>query len=181
VGIVDEDIERVRAAVPIVDVVQQYVSLRRVGVRWVGLCPFHAEKTASFGVNEALGIYKCFGCNAGGDVISFVREIEHLDFVGAVELLANRAGIQLRYTSGGEGRDRHRRQVLLDAMANAVDWYHARLLDGPARRATTCGRAVWPGTSPASSSSAGPPTTGTPSSRASDCRATWLVTPAWPS
>jgi DNA primase len=135
VGIVDEDIERVRAAVPLVDVVQQYVSLRRVGVRWVGLCPFHAEKTASFGVNEALGIYKCFGCNAGGDVISFIREIEHLDFVAAVELLANRAGIQLRYTSGGEGRDRQRRQVLLDAMARSVDWYHARLLDGPDARA----------------------------------------------
>jgi DNA primase len=134
VGIVDEDIERVRAAVPIVDVVQQYVSMRRVGVRWVGLCPFHAEKTASFGVNEALGIYKCFGCNAGGDVISFIREIEHLDFVGAVELLANRAGIQLRYTSGGEGRDRQRRQVLLDAMARAVDWYHARLLEAPDAR-----------------------------------------------
>jgi DNA primase len=135
VGIVDEDIERIRVAVPIVDVVQQYVGLRRVGVRWVGLCPFHAEKTASFGVNESLGIYKCFGCQAGGDVISFVREIEHLDFVGAVELLATRAGIQLRYTSGGEGRDRQRRHVLLDAMAKAVDWYHQRLLDGPDARA----------------------------------------------
>ncbi|HKA05592.1 MAG TPA: CHC2 zinc finger domain-containing protein, partial [Acidimicrobiales bacterium] len=134
-GIVDEDIERVRAAVPLVDVVQQYVSLRRVGVRWVGLCPFHAEKTASFGVNEALGIYKCFGCNAGGDVISFIREIEHLDFVGAVELLAGRAGIQLRYTSRGEGRDRQRRHALVDAMARAVDWYHARLLEAPDARA----------------------------------------------
>jgi DNA primase len=135
VGIVDEDIERVRAAVPLVDVVQQYVGLRRVGVRWVGLCPFHAEKTPSFGVNEALGIYKCFGCNAGGDVISFVREIEHLDFVGAVELLANRAGIQLRYTNCGEGRDRRRRQVLLEAMGQAVDWYHDRLLSRPDARA----------------------------------------------
>jgi DNA primase len=103
VGIVDEDIERVRAAVPLVEVVQQFVPMRRVGTRWVGLCPFHAEKSPSFGVNETLGIYKCFGCNAGGDVISFVREIEHLDFVGAVEWLAHRSGIQLRYTSGGEG------------------------------------------------------------------------------
>ncbi len=133
-GIVDEDIERVRAAVPLVEVVQQYVPLRRVGTRWVGLCPFHAEKSPSFGVNESLGIFKCFGCNAGGDVISFVRELEHLDFVGAVELLANRAGIQLRYTSGGEGRDRQRRTVLVEAMAKAADWYHRRLLESPDAR-----------------------------------------------
>jgi DNA primase len=127
-GIVDEDIERVRAAVPLVDVVQQYVALRRVGTRWIGLCPFHAEKTPSFGVNETLGIFKCFGCNAGGDVISFVRELEHLDFVGAVEMLANRAGIQLHYTNGGEGRDRQRRATLVAAMSRAVEWYHDRLL-----------------------------------------------------
>jgi len=134
VGIVDEDIERVRAAVPLVEVVQQFVPLRRVGTRWVGLCPFHAEKTPSFGVNETLGIYKCFGCNAGGDVITFVREIEHLDFVGAVEWLAHRAGIQLRYTSGGEGRDRQRRTVLVEAMGKAVAWYHRRLLEEPDAR-----------------------------------------------
>jgi DNA primase len=135
VGIVDEDIERVRAAVPLVEVVQQYVQLRRVGTRWVGLCPFHAEKTPSFGVNETLGIFKCFGCNAGGDVISFAREMEHLDFVGAVEWLAHRAGIQLRYTTGGEGRERQRRTVLVEAMAKAVDWYHHRLLEAPDARA----------------------------------------------
>jgi DNA primase len=133
-GIVDEDIERVRAAVPLVDVVQQYVALRRVGTRWVGLCPFHAEKTPSFGVNETLGIFKCFGCNAGGDVISFVRELEHLDFVGAVELLAGRAGISLNYTTGGEGRDRQRRGALVAAMSRAVDWYHERLLRAPDAR-----------------------------------------------
>jgi DNA primase len=134
VGIVDEDIERVRAAVPLVEVVQQFVPMRRVGTRWVGLCPFHAEKSPSFGVNETLGIYKCFGCNAGGDVITFVREIEHLDFVGAVEWLAHRSGIQLRYTSGGEGRDRQRRSVLVEAMGKAVAWYHERLLEAPDAR-----------------------------------------------
>jgi DNA primase len=135
VGIVDEDIERVRAAVSLVEVVQQYVALRRQGRRWVGLCPFHAEKTASFGVNEELGFWKCFGCNAGGDVITFVRQIEHTDFVGAVEWLARRAGIELRYTSGGEGRERQRRQHLVDAMGRAVAWYHERLLHSPDARA----------------------------------------------
>jgi DNA primase len=133
-GIADDDIERVRAAVPLVDVVQQYVALRRVGRRWVGLCPFHAERTGSFNVNEELGFYKCFGCGVSGDVITFVREIEHLDFVGAVEWLAAKAGIQLHYTTGGEGRDRQRRKRLVDAMAAAVAWYHERLLDGPDAR-----------------------------------------------
>jgi DNA primase len=128
-GIVDEDVERVRAAVPLVDVVQQYVALRRVGRRWVGLCPFHAEKTGSFNVNDELGFYKCFGCGVSGDVITFVREVEHLDFVEAVEWLAGRAGIQLRYTTGGEGRDRQRRKKLVDAMSAAVAWYHERLLN----------------------------------------------------
>jgi DNA primase len=134
-GIVDEDVERVRAAASLVEVVQQQVALRRVGRRWVGLCPFHAEKSGSFNVNEELGFYKCFGCGASGDVITFVREIEHTDFVGAVEWLAGKAGIQLRYTSGGEGRDRQRRKGLVEGMARAVEWYHERLLAAPDGRA----------------------------------------------
>jgi DNA primase len=131
VGIVDEDIDRVRASVSLLDVVQERVTLRRQGSRWIGLCPFHAEKTPSFGVSEELGIWKCFGCGAGGDVIDFVRAVDHLDFVGAIEWLAARGGIQLRYTSSGEGRDRRRRQRLVDAMAAAVAWYHERLLTAP--------------------------------------------------
>lgn len=133
-AIVDEDIERVRAATSIVDVVQQYVALRRVGRNWVGLCPFHAEKTGSFNVREETGRYKCFGCGAGGDVFRFVQDIEHLDFVGAVEHLAAKVGIQLRYTSGGESRDRQRRAQLLEVMRQAVDWYHERLLTSPDAR-----------------------------------------------
>ena len=130
-GIVDEDIERVRASVNIVEVVTPWSQLKRVGQRWVGLCPFHAEKTGSFNVNETNGRYKCFGCGAGGDVISFVRETEHVDFVEAVEKLAAKAGIQLRYTSGGEGRERQRRKGLVEAMGKAVGWYHQRLLTAP--------------------------------------------------
>jgi DNA primase len=135
VGIVDEDIERVRDASPLADVVLQYVALRRVGRRSTGLCPFHAEKTPSFSVNEEIGRYYCFGCGAKGDVFSFVQDLEHLDFAGAVEWLANRSGITLRYTSGGEGRDRQRRKRLVEAMSQAVEWYHQRLLTGPDARA----------------------------------------------
>src|SRR5918992_3491850 len=127
-GIVDEDIERVRAASNLVDIAQEHLALRRVGRRWVGLCPFHAEKTPSFSVNAEEGLYFCFGCQAKGDVITFVREIEHLDFVGAVEALAARAGIHLRYTDRSESRERQRRSRLVEAMERAVAWYHDRLL-----------------------------------------------------
>jgi DNA primase len=130
-GIVDEDVVRVREATDLVAVVSQNVQLKRVGRRWVGLCPFHAEKTPSFSVNGELGFFKCFGCGAGGDAISYVRSIEHLDFVGAVEYLAAKAGITLRYTDRVEGEGRKRRTRLVDAMARAVDWYHQRLLQGP--------------------------------------------------
>ena len=101
--IVDEDVERVRQGSDLVDVVSKHVALRKVGRRWTGLCPFHAERTPSFSVNGEDGLYYCFGCQARGDVISFVRQVEQLDFVGAVEWLAARSGITLRYTTAGEG------------------------------------------------------------------------------
>src|SRR5690606_8345482 len=131
VGIVDEDIQAVRAATDIVQVVSKYTQLRRSGTRWVGLCPFHAEKTPSFNVNQELGLYRCWGCQVRGDVITFVREVEHLDFVAAVELLAGWAGITLRYTDRDEGAGRKRRAVLVSAMEQAVEWYHQRLLAAP--------------------------------------------------
>ena len=117
------------------DVVQQYVALRRVGRNWVGLCPFHAERSGSFNVREETGRYKCFGCGAAGDVFTFVQEIEHVDFVNAVEQLAAKAGIQLQYTSGGESKDRQRRKKLIEAMGKAVEWYHQRLLTSDDARA----------------------------------------------
>ena len=133
-AIVDEDLERLRATVSISDVVQGYVALRRVGRNWVGLCPFHAERSGSFNVREETGRYRCFGCGAAGDVFKFVQEIEHVDFVTAVEQLASKAGIQLTYTSGGENKDRQRRKQLIEVMAKAVDWYHHRLLTSPDAR-----------------------------------------------
>ena len=133
-AIVDEDIERIRSTVSIVEVVQQYVALRKAGRNWVGLCPFHAEKSGSFNVREETGRYKCFGCQAGGDIFRFVQEIEHVDFVAAVEKLASRAGITLRYTSGGEGSDRQRRKKLVAAVDAAVDWYHQQLIESPSAR-----------------------------------------------
>ncbi len=127
-GIQDDDIASVRAATDIVAVISEHVALKRVGRRWQGLCPFHSEKSGSFSVNAEEKLYYCFGCGAKGDVITFVREIEHLDFVGAVEKLAAKAGIALRYDDEHQNEGRKRRAKLLDAVGKAVDWYHERLL-----------------------------------------------------
>jgi DNA primase len=135
VAIADDDIERLRSTVSIVDVVGQFVTLRKVGRNWLGLCPFHAEKTPSFNVREETGRYRCFGCDKSGDVFTFVQEHEHVDFVGAVEMLAAKVGIQLTYTSTGQSRERAERKRLVEAMVEAVDWYHQRLLDDPGARA----------------------------------------------
>lgn len=130
-GIVEEDIARVRAATNLIEVASEHIQTRRVGRRWVGLCPFHAEKTASFSINAEEGLYYCFGCQAKGDAITFVREVEHLDFAEAVERLAARAGIQLRYDDVRESKDRRRRSRLIEALEQAVEWYHQRLLTAP--------------------------------------------------
>lgn len=130
-GIRDDDIAAVRAATDFVEVVSEHLALKRSGRRWAGLCPFHAEKSPSFSVNAEEGLYYCFGCQAKGDVITFVREIKHLDFVEAVEFLAGKYGITLHYDDEKAGQDRKRRNQLVDAMEQAVEWYHQRLLTAP--------------------------------------------------
>jgi DNA primase len=130
VAIPDEEIAEVRAATDIVALVGEHVALKRQGARWVGLCPFHSEKTPSFSVNAEEGLYYCFGCMTSGDAITFLRSIEHLDFVEAVERLAERGGITL-HRSEEVGRDRDRRHRLYQAMETAVTWYHERLLSHP--------------------------------------------------
>jgi DNA primase len=131
VGINDEDVAAVRAASDIVQIVSEYTPLKRVGRQWTGLCPFHAEKTPSFSVNPNDNVFYCFGCQAKGDVIAFVMEKEALDFPGAVERLATKAGISLRYTDRNEGEGRKKRTRYIETMARAVEWYHERLLSSP--------------------------------------------------
>ncbi len=133
-AIVDDDLERLRASLSISDVIQQHVPLKKVGRNLVGLCPFHGERSPSFNVREETGRYRCFGCGAAGDVFTFVQEFEHVDFVTAVEQLAARAGVQLNYTSDGQSRDRARRKRFVEAMRDAVEWYHQRLLTAPDAR-----------------------------------------------
>ncbi|MDW3179919.1 MAG: DNA primase [Acidimicrobiia bacterium] len=130
-GIVDEDVERVRQSTDIVKLVSEHTQLKRVGRRWSGLCPFHNEKTGSFSVNAEQGVYHCFGCKKSGDSITFVRELEHLDFPGAIEHLARKAGIALRYTDANEGAARNKRKELINHVNHAVEIYHEWLLSHP--------------------------------------------------
>jgi DNA primase len=130
-GILDDDVARVRDATDLVALIGEHLALKRVGKRYVGLCPFHSEKTPSFSVNPDLRFFHCFGCQKSGDAITFVREIEHLDFVDAVERLASRAGITLRYDDKATPKDRGRRARLVDTVAAAVAFYEQLLLQSP--------------------------------------------------
>jgi DNA primase len=117
-----DSLERVKQAADIVEVVSAHTDLRRQGARWVGLCPFHEERTPSFSVDAQEGLYHCFGCGVGGDTIKFVEEKEGLGFAEAVELLAERYGVELereREDPEAEARRQHRRRLseLLDRTA----------------------------------------------------------------
>jgi DNA primase len=125
-----EDIAAVRERSPIADVVGEYLQLRPAGGGSLkGLCPFHDEKTPSFNVTPGKELYYCFSCTAGGDVIKFVQEIEHLTFAEAIERLAARAGVELRYEQGGyvPGQETSQRRRLIDAHRAAVDFYSERI------------------------------------------------------
>ncbi|HYU58763.1 MAG TPA: DNA primase, partial [Actinomycetota bacterium] len=129
-----EDVETVRERTDIVQVVGQYLQLRKAGAdRFVGLCPFHTEKTASFGVSPSKQLYHCFGCGVGGNVFHFVMAIENLGFPEAVERLAKQAGITLRYEglSESDRRDLSRRGALHRANQLAAELYHANLMESP--------------------------------------------------
>lgn len=117
----DELVERSDIA----DVVGSYVQLKRKGSNMFGLCPFHSEKTPSFSVNEARQIYHCFGCGAGGGVISFIMRIENLDFSDAVRLLAARAGMQV--PENGEEENAKRRARLLELNREAARAFYRAL------------------------------------------------------
>jgi len=94
----DDDVAAVRERTDIVKLVSGYLTLKKAGHdRFIGLCPFHTEKTPSFGVSPSKGLYHCFGCGKGGDAIGFLRDVEHLEFSEAVERLAKDVGFTLRY------------------------------------------------------------------------------------
>ena len=126
----DRDIAAIREQVRIEDVVGDYVQLRRAGADSLkGLCPFHDEKSPSFHVRPNHGHFHCFGCGEGGDVYAFLQKIEHVNFVEAVEMLADRVGYTVTYSGGGTStqRDRGSRSRLVAASAAAQEFYAAAL------------------------------------------------------
>jgi DNA primase len=122
-------IEDVVAAADMVDIVSARTQLRRVGSRWTGRCPFHEERTPSFSVNPVEKLFYCFGCGKGGDVITFVRETEGLDFAGAIERLAELSRITLEYeeTSPRAEESRRRRDRLFALLDEAATFYSRHL------------------------------------------------------
>lgn len=132
-----EDIAAVRERARIEEIVAAHVTLRTAGVGSMkGLCPFHDERTPSFHVRPQLGLWHCFGCDEGGDVISFVQKIDHLTFAEAVQFLADRTGVQLRYEDGDgpkRGPEAGTRQRLLEAHRVAEEFYREQLESPGAR------------------------------------------------
>ncbi|HEX8074030.1 MAG TPA: DNA primase, partial [Thermoleophilaceae bacterium] len=120
-----DSIERVKDAVDMVELVGARSDLRRVGTRWTGLCPFHDERTPSFSVNAEHKLYHCFGCGESGDAIGFVEATEALDFRGAVELLADRYGVELQREEEDPRAEqrRRRRERLLQLLERATAYY----------------------------------------------------------
>jgi DNA primase len=127
-------VEQAKAAADMVDLVSARTQLRKVGSRWTGRCPFHEERTPSFSVNAVDKLFHCFGCGKGGDVITFVRETEGLDFAGAIEWLAERYRIELEYeeTSPQAEAGRRRRDRLLALLDQAATFYTRHLWEGGA-------------------------------------------------
>jgi DNA primase len=130
----DEKINEVRERAAIHDVVADYVSLRKAGANFQGLCPFHGEKTPSFNVNPGRGIFHCFGCGVGGDVFAFVMKIEGIGFIDAVKFLARRTGVVIeeRPLTVGEKRKADERETLLRINDIASGFYRKVLTSEPA-------------------------------------------------
>lgn len=128
-------IEDIKNRLPVSEVVSQYVKLTRKGDRHWGLCPFHHEKTPSFTVLDSGGFYKCFGCGKGGSIFDFVMEMEHVSFPEAVEILAKKAGIELKEESEGEKRQYSKQKAIGELYDRLYKTYHTILLTHPQAQA----------------------------------------------
>src|SRR6184192_2218300 len=145
--IADSSVEAVKTAADIVEVISGRTQLKRSGARFTGLCPFHDERTPSFSVSPEKGTYYCFGCQRGGDAITFVEETEGVDFVGAIEWLAQRFNVPLDYEEASpeqDARRRHRERLyaVLDAAASFYGRYLWESQAGAEARAYLEGRGL---------------------------------------
>lgn len=122
----NDQVEEIKRKNNVVDIVGQYVVLKKLGRHHKGLCPFHSEKTPSFLVNEELNLYKCFGCGAGGDVIKFLMEVEGITFLDALERLADRVGVKLEKRSRGADK----KEEMYEVMELTAKYYNWLLVSG---------------------------------------------------
>jgi DNA primase len=131
-----DSIDRLRDAIDMVELVGAKTDLRRVGSRFTGLCPFHEERTPSFSVNAQEKLFYCFGCQAKGDVIGFVEQADGLEFVEAVEMLADRYGVQLERENDDPRaeEERHHKKRLRSLLERAASFYSAYLFDSAEAR-----------------------------------------------
>ena len=120
-----ETIYRIYSAANIVDIVGDYVTLKRRGVNYIACCPFHNEKTPSFVVSPAKGVYKCFGCGKGGNAVTFMMEHEGMDYPSALKAVAKRYGIEVkeREMSPDEVRRNDNRESMFTLNSWAADWF----------------------------------------------------------
>ena len=133
----DRSIDEVREAVDMLDLVGTATQVKRTGASYMGRCPFHEERSASFSVDPVKKLYHCFGCQRGGDHVKFVQETQSLDFVGAIEWLAERFGVTLEYeeSSPADARRRDERRRLFALLDGAAAYYSRYLWDSKEARA----------------------------------------------
>jgi len=128
-----DNIEEIKSKLDIVDVLSEYLQLKRAGSNFRALCPFHSERTPSFSVSPDRQIWHCFGCGEGGDIFGFVMKMEGMDFPEALRVLAKKAGVQLRYQDPAISSQKTK---LMDICKVAADFYHKVLLDSPLAKST---------------------------------------------
>ncbi len=134
-------VEQIKEKLNIVDVVGSYVKLTKAGSSYKAICPFHSEKSPSFNVSPSRQSFYCFGCNKGGDIFSFVEEIEGIEFFDALKILAARAGVELK-RDHDDGRAKSERDRLLTLMEEATKFYERHLLTNSEVKAYLVGRGL---------------------------------------
>ena len=129
--ITENSIEKVRLNANIIEIISDYIELKKRGHNFFGLCPFHNEKTPSFSANEDKQIYKCFGCGAGGGVFNFIMDIEKVDFPESIEILADKYGIELEYEKGQSGKTNNINSEIIEIHKIANQIYIENIKSNP--------------------------------------------------